>query len=175
MMTDQGRVAKVILSLMLAMTAGALILLKLEGKPIKPGGASLYSLTKLSSVYTALGTDTGIEPGRWQQVEIAYRMNQKGDLSAKGHLTGPLALNYHFVIGDGTTVADGRIIPTDRWIRQLAALNRDSQSDPRHTIQISLMGDPLTHKCTAKQTRQLDALVLSLARNCGSDLKITWR
>ena len=174
-MNDQARVVKVIFSLMLAMTAGALILLKLEGKPIKPGGASLYSLTKLSSVYTALGTDARIEPGRWQRLEIAYTMIRESNLSSKGQLTGPLTLNYHFVIGDGTTIADGQIIPTDRWIRQLAALNRDSQSDPRQTIQISLMGDPLTQKSTAKQTRQLDALILSLARNCGSDLKITWR
>ena len=174
-MTDQTRVAKVIFSLMLAMTAGALILLKLEGKPIKPGGASLSSLTKLSSVYAALGTDSRIEPGRWQRVEISYTPNTRDDLTAKGQLTGPLTLNFHFVIGDGTTITDGMVLPTDRWIRQLAALNRNNQIDPSHTIQICLMGDPIARKCTAKQTRQLDALVLSLARNCQSDLKIAWR
>ena len=122
-----------------------------------------------------MGTDTGIEPGRWQRVEISYRNNPDANLSTNGQLTGPLALNYHFVIGDGATIADGKVIPTDRWTRQLSALNRSSKTDPLRTIQICLLGDPVIRKCTAKQTRQLDALVLSLTRNCQFDLKITWR
>ena len=48
-MSDQGRLAKVMLVLVVSMTIGALVLLSLQGSPIKPMPFSLSSQSRLTS------------------------------------------------------------------------------------------------------------------------------
>ena len=67
-MVSQGRLTKVMLTLIAAMTAGSLLLLTLEGKPIKPMAFSLSSQTQLTSVENALCTETGIKPDYWKNL-----------------------------------------------------------------------------------------------------------
>ena len=174
-MTDQGRLTKVMFALMTAMTIGSIVLLTLEGKPIKPMAFSLASEVQspLNSVQTVLGTDVGLDMARWQQIEITYRANN-GQLT-DDQLTGSLALSYHFVISDGSAgIQDGKIFASHRWTKQLPCLNRTTVSDTSKTIRICLIGDPEYPQCTPNQARQLELLASSLIRHCQCDLDIIW-
>ena len=165
-MTGRGRLAKVMFALMAAMTAGALLLLTLEGKPISWGwGYSLVTHAELNSVDTVLKTELGIDNARWRQLEISYRRCQR-QLAPPRELTGSLAMAYHFVLCDGVTGPDGLIIPTPRWRRQLACLNHNNAADASQTIKICLIGDPSHPQRTADQHLQIEALVKRLESYC---------
>ncbi len=172
---DQGRVTRVMFSLMAAMVAGSAILLTLEGKPIKPMAFSLSSQTQnsLDSVHAALGASAGIQPEKWDRIEISYRSNQ-GQLSDNQGVTGSLALEFHFVISDGTAGNDGQIFGSHRWTRQLACLDLDNQFEPMGAIRICIIGDPKDPQYTPEQARQLENLASTLIRSCQKDLQIYW-
>lgn len=170
-MVDHGRLIKVILALMTAMTAGALLLLGLEGKPIKPMAYSLSSQVNLPPVQQVLGTQHGIQPKYWQRIEIvAYE--GPGLLTAEG-LNGPYAGQFHFVIGNGKYGKDGEIYASTPWTKQQPCFLSRGAANPR-TIRICLMGNA-KNQGTPRQSNQLESLVKSLNRNCQSDLQITWR
>lgn len=175
-MANQGRLVKVMFSLIAAMTLGAFILLTLEGKPIKPMDYSLSSelKTPLDPVYQALATDTGIEPDRWQEIEISFYPNHNS-WNADTEPSGSLALDYHFVVSNGLGQSDGLISTTSRWTRQLACLDSDDSRNMQKIIKIALIGDPVMRNRTPKQDRQLEVLVSNLIRHCFRDMKIHWK
>ncbi len=172
-MVNQGRLVRVMLVLMASMTAGALTLLALEGKPIRPMAFSLTSETRLNPVHKVLGLSEAIAPGRWNKVEISYEPNN-GQLTDQLGLTGLLARNYHFVISDGSGGADGQIFASPQWIKQQQC-NPDSGISEKHTIRICLIGDPNVQKSTPNQARQLEALVSSLIRYCHMEPNVVWK
>lgn len=174
-MNDQGRLAKVMLVLVVSMTAGALVLLSLQGNPIQPMPFSLSSQSRLTSADTALGTEIGIEQGRWQNIEVSY-CSSASCLSNSLGLTGEMALRYHFVISDGTGGRDGQIYASNRWVKQLNCLNPGQGSYNSQSIRICLMvQDPQNPLSTSRQMRQLEALVMSLSKHCHIDAHITWK
>jgi len=167
---------KVLLCLMAAMTTGTFVLLTLEGQPIKPMEYSLSSEIRspFTPVHQTLGTEKGIDLGRWEKIAISYCPDD-GSLTPDQQLTGSLALNYHFVISNGPGEHDGTIIASPRWTYQLACLNPDEMSNNQNTIKIGLIGDPLTRQRSPKQERRLEALVSSLIRHCHADLQVVWQ
>ena len=171
-MVDQGRLAKVIFSLMAAMTGGALLLLALEGKPIKPMAYSLSSQTELTGLNDALGLEAGIDPAPWNRIEITYRAND-GQLSDEYDLTGKLAMQYHFVVSDGSAGADGHVFTSPRWNRQLPCLPLDD-IDARRVIKMCIIADPASPYQTPSQARNLENLVDRLRRQCHVDAGIVW-
>jgi len=174
-MNDQGRLTKVMLFLVVSMTVGALVLLSLQGNPIKPMPFSLSSQSRLTSADTALGTEIGIEQGRWQSIEVSY-CSSDVCLSSTLGLTGEMALRYHFVISDGTEGKDGQIYASNRWVKQLNCLNPDQGSYNSQAIRICMMvKDPRNPLITSRQMRQLEALVMSLSKHCRIDARITWK
>ena len=175
-MTHQGRLTTVMFALMTAMTVGSIVLLSLEGKPIKPMAFSLASerQSPLSPVHFVLGTEAGLDIARWQKIEITYRAND-GQLSSEQGLSGSLALTYHFVISDGKGGQDGQIFASHRWTKQLPCLSLSGLSDDEHTIAICLIGDPDNPQCSPTQARQLEMLANNLMRHCSNDLQIAWR
>ena len=175
-MTNHGRLVKVLFSLMAAMTIGAFILLTLEGKPITPMDYSLSSElnTSLGPAYRALSTETPMERGRWQEIEISFYSNPEG-WTPDGQLAGPMAIDYHFLVSNGPDQYDGLITTTPRWVRQLACLDSDETRNTHETVKIALIGDPVTRNRTPKQDRQLEELVSNLIRHCRCDMKISWK
>lgn len=174
-MNDQGRLAKVMLVLVVSMTAGALVLLSLQGNPIKPMPFSLSSQSRLTSADTALGTEIGIEQDRWQGIEVSYCASESCLSSSLG-LTGEMALRYHFVISDGTEGRDGQIYASNRWVKQLTCLNPSRGSYNGQAIRICLMvKDPQNPLSSSKQMRQLEALVMSLSKHCRIEARIDWK
>jgi hypothetical protein len=173
-MESQGRLVKVMFVLIFAMSAGALILLALEGKPIKPLPFSLASQMRLNSPDHALGTEIGIQPGRWLSVEVSYRPNQ-GQLSQRYGLVGELAESHHFVIADPSSGNDGQIYASQRWVKQLSC--KDSPDNPldKRTIRICLLtGDPSRPISSNRQAQQLDNLVSTLVKYCRIEPKVVW-
>ena len=166
-MADQGRLVRVIFLLMAAMTAGALVLLALEGKPIKPMSYSLSGQARYSTVHKVLGAESGIESDRWQRVEVFHRSNNAPDgrLSALGPV-GSFAMEYHFVISNGGVGRDGQIYASPRWIRQENCLAWPDNPAPNGVIRICLIAQPEEPSGTPSQRSQLQSLVASLKRHC---------
>jgi len=166
-MLNQGRLLKAILLLMVAMTAGALILLALEGKPIRPVpmGYSLHSQCRLNSSDIDLQTEVGLELGRWRDIKVYFELNN-GCLSSRFGPTGTLAISYHFVISNSgnSTGKDGQIYPTNRWRSQLPCLNVPAGSE--RTLRVCLLRDSAESKQTVIQGRQLDILQSKLVKLC---------
>jgi hypothetical protein len=164
-MSNQGRLIKVMLLLIAAMTAGALVLLGLEGKPIKPMAYSLSSQARLSPLHTALDTESGLTPGRWQQIEYTYLKNA-GQLTSRFGPTGSLATGYHFIISDGSVGNDGQIFPSLRWRRQLSCQKPDGSSCGNGNIRICVIRSRAFPTGTPQQNRRLVNLVSKLTKNC---------
>ena len=171
-MVNQGRLVKVMIVLMVAMTSGALILLTLEGRPIKPMPFSLSRQTQLTDIDDALTTTSGIEIGRWKRIQLAYEPNN-GRIADSKPLTADLALKYHFVIAD-QPAGDGKIYTSPRWIRQLTCLSPDAKNNS-HNIRICILLGPEQNSCSPRQDRQRQALVLSLVKQCQIEPKTIWK
>jgi len=172
-MVRQGRPARVILCLMAAMTIGAIVLLALEGKPIKPMAFSLASQVRLPALDSALGARAKLEPGRWSRLEMCYRPNN-GQLSRRHGLTGELAAEYHFVIANGNGAEDGEILASRRWVQQRSCPAAGDSPEARRTIRICLIRDEGQAAITERQVQQLEALVASLSRHCREKFQIAW-
>ena len=171
-MVDQGRLAKVIFALMAAMTGGALILLALEGQPIEPMAFSLSSQTQITTIADILYTENGIDSQRWQQISICYR-NNNDQVSEQLGVTGDLAVNFHFVLADGSTATDGQIFPSRQWQRQMPCIFGSGGQDD-HTIKICLLGDTRNPIRTPAQAQNLEQLVANLVRHCRISEPIIW-
>jgi hypothetical protein len=171
-MVNHGRLAKVMFMLIVAMTLGALILLAFEGKPIKPMPFSLSRPTQLTSIHSALSTESGIELGRWKRIVVVYNKNS-GFQTQKNGLTGELSLKYHFIISNGSGAGDGEIYTSQRWFNQLACLPMKSPKDSS-TINICLLTDTGQNHSTPRQARQLESLISNLVKNCQIEPKIVW-
>jgi hypothetical protein len=164
--SDQGRLTKVMLVLIGAMTAGALILLGLEGKPIKPMPFSLATQRQLTSVNTAMGTDVGIEPGRWQQIDVIYRTSQQ-QINLENGLAGDWATAYHFIIANQSSGKNGQIYASDRWAKQLNCLHPTHGPFNSQTIRICLISQDSSQKISSNlQAQQLQKLIENLVKNC---------
>ena len=173
-MVSQGRLARVMITLMAAMIAGALILLLLEGKPIKPMAFSLSSQAKLTSVGSVLGTEPGVPLHHWRRIEVSYRANL-GELSNEHGLTGELGRDFHFVVDDGRACGDGQIFASRQWTQQRPCPSPGEIFDQGNTLRICLVGDPAMPRSTPRQAGQLEALVTSLVRHCQLEPKIAWK
>ncbi len=167
LMADQGRLIRVIFLLMAAMTMGALTLLALEGKPIKPMAYSLSGQIGSPAIHKVLGAEVGIESDRWQKVEIFRRSNNgpNGRLSSLGPV-GSFAMEYHFVISGGEIGYDGQIYASPRWSRQENCLTSENTSDLNGVVRICLIAKPGQSNGTSSQHCQLKLLVASLKRHC---------
>jgi len=170
--TNQGRLLRVLAVLVASMTVGALVLFTLEGRPIKPMAFSLSRQTQLRSVHSVLDTEPGIGLAEWDRIEIDTRPSQ-GELSVRDGLVGRLALAYHFVISDGSIGRDGQIYASHRWTKQLAC-HLPEASGLAKTIRICLVTDPQKSGTTGRQARQLEDLVSTLVHYCQIEPQVIW-
>lgn len=172
LVTNQGRLLKVLVALVASMTVGALVLFTLEGRPIKPMAFSLSRQTQLRSVEHMLGTEPGVGLAGWDRIEIDTRAGQ-GELSVRDGVGGTLAMEYHFVISDGSTGKDGEIYATRRWTKQLSCY-LPGGSGLAKTIRICLLTDGQDSGTTGRQARQLEDLVSTVAHYCQIEPQVIW-
>ena len=74
-----------------------------------------------------------------------------------------LGIGYHFVIGNGSGMADGEIRPTFRWNEQIHGAHSGSTVHNGHGVGICLIGDFEQSAPTKKQIASLKQLAAALA------------
>jgi N-acetyl-anhydromuramyl-L-alanine amidase AmpD len=74
-----------------------------------------------------------------------------------------LGIGYHFVVGNGRSMDDGRIEPTFRWHRQLAGAHAGRHEQNDLGIGICLIGNFDERPPTEKQLAALSRLLMALS------------
>jgi len=75
-------------------------------------------------------------------------------------------IGYHFVIGNGQGMPDGRTAATYRWRQQMHGAHTRSPRHNRHGIGVCLIGDFETQAPTPRQVLATKKLINSLMTRC---------
>jgi len=128
-----------------------------------------------SSVQRAIDV-AKVRPGRWKHIVIHHSGTREATIRGMNyyhlkvrHMENGLA--YHFVIGNGHGVADGKIYVGRRWKEQLDGGHLADPGQNHNSIGICLVGDFDHQKPTSRQLKSLTALVLALQKRCRLGLK----
>lgn len=167
-MTNQLRVWKVLLVLLISMTSGAIILMAL-GKNNTPssGAFCLSSYYQLGSAETAIASRAPQSPDRWSRIEVFYSCTKGGDinwLAARSGLSEPKDLNCHYVICNGLGGSDGDILSTEKWQTQTSVVPLQNWYGAKETIRICVVADGKNSFPTDCQMKRVQTLVRSLTR-----------
>lgn len=167
----------VLASLVGAMTVGSAVLLVLEPGPVRSiGGLSLSSVQGRTSPASAVSfaADAPVAPERWVTILIhdGEEPNEVAQFAGlgSGSAAGVDRSGYHFVIGNGRGIPDGRIEIGALWERQLPgrfSIGTRAELPASGAIGIRVVGDGDHHAFTDKQMRSLVWLVQSLQAQYG--------
>ena len=112
-----------------------------------------------------------VTPGKWKYIVIHHSATANGSLQGmdmyhrqKRRMENGLA--YHFVIGNGRGMPDGKIEIGNRWKRQIKGGHLASDSMNEQAIGICLVGNFEVTNPGAEQMKSLFALVSYLSRRC---------
>jgi hypothetical protein len=75
-----------------------------------------------------------------------------------------LGIGYHFVVGNGSPMADGEVQPTFRWQQQLAGAHAGNREHNEHGIGICLIGNFDEQSPSERQLAALSELIRTLAK-----------
>ena len=89
-MSEQIRVWKVLLVLLLSMTSGAVILMALGNNAPSAGAFCLSSYYNLLPAEAALSSRARQHPDRWERIEVFYSGTRVGDINWLASLSGPI-------------------------------------------------------------------------------------
>lgn len=113
-----------------------------------------------------------VAKSKWKYIVIHHSASKKGSLQGmdmyhrqKRKMENGLA--YHFVIGNGNGMPDGKIEVGNRWKRQIKGGHLASDDLNEVAIGICLVGNFEVDRPTAAQMQSLYALVSYLNRRCG--------
>jgi len=140
------------MSLLVAMTVGAIVLTALQTSPIRPNSSELAQIGEpgqRGAAEAAFDTDVPMQPTKWRNVVLHGSAAERGQIADQ----------CHFVIGEG-----GAVVVTGRWKQQVSgnhvqAGGRDWNAD---SIGICLMGDLDRQGPSRKQYQSLLLLVGTL-------------
>jgi len=113
-----------------------------------------------------------LQPGRWKHIVIHHSGTDAGTLAGMDRFHREErrmenGLAYHFVIGNGKGMPDGRVETSHRWTRQLDGGHLASAGQNKTSLGICLVGNFDQHPPTPKQLENLEALVRALMKRCG--------
>ena len=112
-----------------------------------------------------------VKRGRWKYIIIHHSGTEQG--SAKGmneyhlrvrHMEHGLA--YHFVIGNGHGMPDGKIYVGNRWKQQFNGGHLASEKQNTYCLGICLVGNFDKQRPTSRQIKSLEALIEALEKRC---------
>jgi N-acetyl-anhydromuramyl-L-alanine amidase AmpD len=101
----------------------------------------------------------------WTSIVIHHTATDHGSVESinESHLEKKwLGIGYHFVIGNGSGMADGAIEPTFRWREQLHGAHAGDDEYNQHGIGIALIGNFETERPTPAQLAAVKRLVGTL-------------
>jgi len=160
-MSNQPRVVKVLLALLVSMTVGAFVLMALGNNPPSAGPFCLSAYYRLTSVDQAVQSKACQAPNRWTSIEIFFSGTRGGNAKQPG---GAIDTSCHFVICNGTGADDGEIQPTDQWQKQWSIPTSRTWQGSDKTIRICLIGDGVSVLPTDYQLKRLEMLLEALCR-----------
>jgi len=157
-----------------ALTIGMLVLLCMDTSKDNPIVAQGYNLTSYQVSNASLpihfaDSDVlrlarGIDPARWNSIQIEYSNTRAGDVGSLALVNGCASsdeLNYHFVICNAIgDTADGLIQPTFRWKQQRPCIPDKSWTGDRGTVRVCIIGSGDSK--SAKQDKSIDNLIKGL-------------
>ena len=161
-MSNQPRVVKVLLALLVSMTVGAVVLMALSGRPPLAGPFSLASYVGLDPIAEAVRSRTAQHPDRWRSIEIHFTGTSVGNIEHLASLYGlskPEDINCHFVVCNGQGAGDGQVLSTEKWQRQWSIIPSQAWNSPNQTIRIYVIADRRAAQPTEYQIKRTYALV----------------
>jgi len=165
-MSNQPRVAKVLLALLVSMTAGAVILMSLPNNAPSAGPFCLNAYYRLGSVEKAISSHSPQNPSRWNCIEVYFSDTKAGNIEQLAALAGccPPDINCHFVICNGLGGSDGQILPTHKWLKQWSIIPGGNWYGTDQTIRICIVANTRKHPPTDLQIKRTHALLEVLSR-----------
>lgn len=148
--------------------------------PLNRPGSKVSNPDDLPIVGNPWKPDLGAEKREWRYLVIHHTATDSGDVESihESHLKKKdsagnnwIGIGYHFVIGNGNGMADGKIEPTFRWKQQLhgAHAGPGDKEHNQHGIGVCLVGD---FERTSPSPAQLKA-VKRLVRTMKGEYGIT--
>jgi hypothetical protein len=168
-MTNQPRAARILVCLVVAMTAGAAILLLLDHQSISAGAFSLASYASLAPISDIIVTKEQVKSNRWDKIEVFYSNTRGGNLNQLASLNGlssPEDLNFHFLVCNSLNSLDGidgQIQATEKWLSQWSALPSGNWYGSNNTIRICVISDGKTAASDYQMSRT-EELIQELSR-----------
>lgn len=165
-MTSQPRAARILICLVVAMTAGAAILMALDHQSISAGAFSLASYSSLGSIDDIIAVKEPAKNDRWDKIEVFYSNTKGGDTSQLASLSGLTSaddLNFHFLVCNSLGAIDGQIQPTEKWLNQWSAIPSGIWYGSSATIRICVIGDGRA-KASDYQVSRAEELIQALSR-----------
>lgn len=112
-----------------------------------------------------------VNRSKWKYVVIHHSAMKKGTLQGMDMYHRQIrkmenGLAYHFVIGNGNGMPDGKIEIGNRWKRQIMGGHLASSAQNETAIGICLVGNFETDRPSQTQMKSLYALVSYLRRTC---------
>jgi hypothetical protein len=166
-MSNQPRVAKVLVALLISMTTGAVVLMALGNNPPSAGPFCLSSYYRLDPVEKAIVSRAAQTPTRWSSIEVYCSGTKAGNVEQLASLSGlasPEDINCHFCLCNGLGGGDGQIQPTEKWQRQWSIIPGPTWYGSSQTIRICVIADGKTSHPTDSQIKRTGALVEGLCR-----------
>lgn len=141
-MTNQPRAARILVCLVVAMTAGAAILMALDHQSISAGAFSLASYSSLGPISDIIATKEQAKNDTWDKIEVFYSNTRGGNLNQLASLNGlssPEDLNFHFLVCNSLGGIDGQIQATEKWLNQWSAIPGGTWYGSSNTIRICVI------------------------------------
>jgi len=143
-MGNQPRAARILICLIVAMTAGAAILMALDHQSISAGAFSLASYSSLGPISDIIMSKEPVNIGRWDKIEVFYSNTKGGNLNQLASLNGLSSsedLNFHFLICNSLGGIDGQIQATEKWLNQWSAIPGGTWYGGNNTIRICVISE----------------------------------
>lgn len=165
-MSNQPRVAKVLVVLLISMTTGAVVLMALGNHPPSAGTFTLSTYYRLDPIKQATDSRVTQTPGRWERVEVFYSGTKAGNIEQLASLSGLASsddINFHFIICNGLGGNDGQIHATEKWQNQWSVIPDHSWYGSSRTIRVCVVADAKSVRPTDSQIKRTEALVDALS------------
>jgi len=164
-MSNQPRVARVLVVLLVSMTTGAVVLMALGNNPPSAGPFCLSTYYRLDPVRETISSRVVQAPARWESIEVYYSGTNAGNIEQLASLSGVASsddINCHFVVCNGLGGSDGQIQASEKWQEQWSVIPDHTWYGSSRTIRICLVADGKSIRPTNSQIKRTEALVEAL-------------
>jgi len=165
-MSNQPRVTRVLVVLLVSMTTGAVVLMALGNHPPSAGPFCLSTYYRLDPIQQTINSRVTQAPGRWESIEVYYSGTKAGNIDQIASLSGIANsddINCHFVVCNGLGGSDGQIQTTEKWQKQWSVIPDHTWYGSSRTIRVCLVADGKGVRSSGSQIKRAESLVEALS------------